>query len=83
MISHNADLLLEDLSVFSTCCELYNLLPQVLCQPLPADKEPSFPDFKQEVDKWLTTIPDQPSCPGRTKLASSNSLIHQFEYRQR
>ena len=74
---------LEDLSVLTTCCELYNLLPQALRQPLPADKEPFFPDFKEEVDKWLTTIPDQPSCPGRTKLASSNSLIHQFEYRQR
>ena len=74
---------LEDLSVLSNCSVLYNLLPHRLRQPVPMDVEPSFPDFKVEVDRWLSTIPDQPSCPGRSKLGRTNSIVHQIEYRQR
>ena len=75
---------LEKCSVLSRCCGLYNALPNSLRQPLPVDTEPSFPAFKKAVDAWLATVPDQPSsCVDRPKVAASNSIIHQVDYRGR
>ena len=74
---------LERCSVLSKCCALYNCLPMKLRQPIPADKEPCFATFKKEVDEWLSTIPDQPTCAGRPKIATTNSIIDQIQYRTR
>ena len=35
--------------------------------------------FKGELDKFLRTIPDEPTVPGRGRAASSNSLIDQIQ----
>jgi hypothetical protein len=74
---------LENCSPLKSCCDLYNCLPVHLRQPIPADEEPSFDKFKKEVDEWISKIPDQPSCAGRPKIAASNSIIHQLQYRAR
>ena len=33
--------------------------------------------FKAELDSWLSTVPDQPTIPGRLRAAQSNSLLDQ------
>ena len=33
--------------------------------------------FKFQLDEWLSTIPDQPTIPGRQRAAASNSLVEQ------
>ena len=73
---------LKGKSVLSRCCSLYNCLPPQLRQPIQADKEPDFKEFKKAVDKWLANIPDQPTCLGRKRLGASNSIIDQLPYRQ-
>ena len=79
----NAPTWLEGKSVLARCCALYNCLPPKLRQPIKADKEPSFPDFKEGVDEWLSSIPDQPNCSGRSRLGKTNSILDQCAYRQR
>ena len=34
--------------------------------------------FKRELDSLLSTVPDEPTIPGLTRCANSNSLIHQM-----
>ena len=34
--------------------------------------------FKAKLDSFLSTIPDEPSIPGRGRAAESNSLLHQI-----
>ena len=33
--------------------------------------------FKGELDKWLSSIPDQPTVAGRQRAANTNSLLDQ------
>ena len=81
--NNNPPAWLDHCSVLSSCCKLYNCLPIELRQPVPADKEPNFPEFKKKVDEWLAKIPDQPSCSGRPKIAATNSILDQLQYRER
>ena len=37
----------------------------------------SSAQFKVQLDQWLSTVPDQPTIPGRPRPASSNSLLDQ------
>ena len=53
--------------------QLFNLIPREL-----RDISTGSPEmFKTKLDEWLSTIPDQPTVPGRQKAAASNSLLHQ------
>ena len=59
--------------------QLFNSLPPFLRNMTKCSVE----IFKEELDKYLMTIPDEPSVPGLTPTAStpdarpSNSLLHQ------
>ena len=56
--------------------KLYNLLPRHL-----RDISTGTVDqFKNQLDSWLQTIPDQPTVPGRQRGAMTNSLIDQVLY---
>ena len=52
---------------------LFNLCPQGL-RDMASDHQERF---KQNLDAWLFDIPDQPTVPGCTRAALSNSLLHQ------
>ena len=53
--------------------QVFNLLPRDL-----RDISTGIVDqFKARLDDWLQTIPDQPTIPGRTRAAPTNSLIDQ------
>ena len=79
---HNADLpkWLEGKCVLQKCCDLYNCLPPGLRRPLENDDEPNFDLFKSDLDKWLTTIPDQPTATRRFRPAQTNSILDQIDY---
>ena len=54
---------------------LFNCIPRVL-----RDINTGTPEqFKFELDLWLSTIPDQPTVPGRQRAAASNSLLDQVQ----
>ena len=57
--------------------QLFNSMPPYLRNMMKCSVE----DFKEELDKYLMTIPDEPSVPGLTPTANdarpSNSLLHQ------
>ena len=56
--------------------KLFNLLPRHL-----RDISTGTVDqFKNQLDSWLQTIPDQPTVPGRQRAAMTNSLIDQVLY---
>ena len=53
--------------------QLFNVIPRAL-----RDMIAGSPDqFKWQLDEWLSTIPDQPSIPGRQRAAATNSLLEQ------
>ena len=53
--------------------QLFNAIPRAL-----RDMTTGTPDqFKQMLDTWLSTIPDQPTIQGRQRAATSNSLLDQ------
>ena len=66
--------------------KLFNTLPKSL-----RDMTKCGPDeFKKELDKFLTFVPDEPKCPGLTPAAqnpvtaqASNSLLHQVNWARR
>ena len=62
---------LKDQSFLQKWCELFNAIFPTLRQPIVADKEPDFPEFKEVLDKWLTKVPDPPG---------SNSILQQITY---
>ena len=82
---HTSDLpgWLADKCILGKLCELYSLLPPALRRPVEEEDEPSVDKFKVQLDEWLTTIPDRPNVPSRDKIAASNSLVHQIEYRDK
>jgi hypothetical protein len=53
---------------------LFNVLPQSIRNM----SDVALPVFKQKLDEFLSTIPDEPLCQGYTDIrrAESNSLIH-------
>ena len=54
---------------------LFNIIPREL-----RDTMTGTPDqFKHKLDEWLSTIPDQPTVPGRNRAAASNSLLDQVQ----
>ena len=54
-------------------CQLFNLLPAVLRNSDHGDTLM----FKNNLDHFLVSVPDQPSHPGLIRAAISNSLLHQ------
>ena len=71
---------LKSRSILTKCCTLFNCLPANLRCPA-ADGHPSdFNKFKVSLDKWLASIPDQPTIPGRFRPAQTNSILHQKNY---
>jgi len=67
-------------SVLNKCCDLYNTLPASLRRPIEQGAEPKLLEFKMQLDRWLATIPDQPTIPGRIRAAPSNSILVQKDY---
>ena len=39
----------------------------------------SVDNFKSELDKFLAGVPDQPTCAGRQRAATTNSLLDQLQ----
>ena len=54
--------------------KLFNLLPQHLRD----ENSGSFELFKNHLDHFLSTVPDQPTVSGLVRAASSNSLVDQI-----
>jgi hypothetical protein len=54
-------------------CQLFNLLPAVLRS---ADHGDTLM-FKNNLDHFLSSVPDQPTISGLQRAAQTNSLIHQ------
>jgi hypothetical protein len=57
---------------------LFNTLPVSLRQSV--QFEPNLQTFKSKLDKFLNTVPDQPTVSGLIRAASSNSVIDQVNY---
>ena len=53
--------------------KLFNVLPVHLRNENSGD----FPLFKNHLDIFLSTVPDQPTTPGLVRAAVSNSLLEQ------
>ena len=53
--------------------QLFNCIPRELRDTFTGTTD----QFKAGLDKWLSTIPDQPTVPGRVRAAASNSLLEQ------
>ena len=66
-------------SVLNKCCSLFNCLPAKLRRPQDGNT-PNVSKFKESLDSWLASIPDQPTVPGRFRPALTNSIIHQKQY---
>ena len=54
--------------------KLFNIIPRELRDMNHENVEL----FKSGLDRWLTTIPDEPSIPGRQRAAITNSLLDQI-----
>ena len=52
---------------------LFNCIPRELRDTSTGTSD----QFKAKLDAWLSTIPDQPTVPGRQRAAASNSLLDQ------
>ena len=53
---------------------LFNSLPQEI-RDISSDK---VQKFKSALDKFLSTVPDEPTVAGRVRAAETNSLLHQL-----
>ena len=53
--------------------QLFNCIPRELRDTFTGTTD----QFKAGLDKWLSTIPDQPTVPGRVRAAANNSLLEQ------
>ena len=67
-------------SILNKCCTLFNCMPSHLRRPTETTASSDFLKFKGCLDKWLATIPDQPTVPGRFRPAQTNSILHQKGY---
>ena len=54
-------------------CRIFNILPDSIRNT----RGGSVDAFKFALDKFLATVPDQPTIPGLTRAAETNSLLHQ------
>ena len=52
---------------------LFNSIPREIRDTVTGTPEM----FKSKLDEWLSTIPDQPTVPGRQRAATTNSLLDQ------
>jgi ribonuclease P/MRP protein subunit RPP40 len=55
-------------------CKLFNMLPVSIRNM----KGTTLDSFKWELDKFLSTVPDQPTLACRQRSAENNSLLHQI-----
>ena len=55
-------------------CKLFNMLPVSLRNM----RGTTLDSFKWELDKFLATVPDQPTLASRQRSAETNSLLHQI-----
>ena len=55
-------------------CQLFNLLPPVLRNADHGD----ILMFKNNLDHYLSSVPDQPTISGLSRAAKTNSLLHQI-----
>ena len=54
--------------------QLYNLLPE----PLRSMNTEHIDTFKNHLDTFLSSVPDQPTVTGLGRAAQTNSLLHQL-----
>ena len=57
--------------------KLFNLIPKEL-----RDMHGTVLQFKAGLDKWLATLPDQPTVNGNQRAAKTNSLLDQVPMHQ-
>ena len=55
--------------------KLFNSIPRELRDTFTGTTD----SFKARLDEWLSTIPDQPTVPGRQRAAGSNSILDQVQ----
>ena len=55
-------------------CKLFNMLPVSLRNM----RGTTLDSFKWELDKFLSSVPDQPTLACRQRSAETNSLLHQI-----
>ena len=55
---------------------LFNTMPQ----HIRSIQTGTIEQFKNELDQWLSTIPDQPTIPTKQRAAKTNSIIDQAAY---
>ena len=53
--------------------QLFNSIPRELRDTFTGTVD----QFKAGLDSWLSTVPDQPTTPGRKRAAKTNSLLDQ------
>ena len=63
----------REASLFVQGGRLFNIIPRHLKDTTTG----SVDQFKAGMDSWLSTIPDQPTIPGRLRAAQSNYLLDQ------
>ena len=63
---------------------IYNSLPRHLKRKQALeenfDRVIVVKEFKKQLDNFLTTLPDQPTTPGLTRAAETNSTVDQVNY---
>ena len=74
---------LRNTSFFNVAPTLFNSLPlhlrDIKIPDIPSKEH--VEEYKKELDKYLWHIPDQPgSVKDQTRLADSNSILHQMDY---
>ena len=67
-----------------TAARIYNSLPRHLKRKQQLeenfDRVSVVEEFKKQLDNFLTTLPDQPTTPGLTRAAETNSIVDQVNY---
>ena len=70
-------------SFFTKGPKLFNILPQELRtqQYLIDPTQEDIKKFKEGVDKYLARVPDQPKTEGLQRVALTNSILFQDQYK--
>ena len=67
-----------------SAARIYNSLPRHLKRKQALeenfDRVRVVEEFKKQLDNFLTTLPDQPTTPGLTRAAETNSIVDQVNY---
>ena len=71
-------------SFFNKAPKLFNILPKELRHPKYINKPtPKLEDeFKENLDNYLTTVPDEPLTQGLKRTIYSNSILYQHKKRK-